>query len=138
MIDFISSPKNEKKFLQSKATENILKILFLSSSFLYSLPISFSTKLISLPIDFLIAIIISCYYVIQIAKKNNIDIKEEKRNLASFIADKVIPYIIKNNISLKIFRRRSIALSIREVIQRSKIAEDIETLFKEMYKAENN
>lgn len=136
IIDLISS--TEKNKIQSKIIENILKILFLSSSFIYSLPISFSAKLISLPLDFLIALILSCYYAIQIARKNNIDIKEEKRNLASFIADKVILYIIKNNISLKIFQRRgSIALSIKELMQRSKIAEDIENLFKENYRAKN-
>lgn len=134
MIDFISS---EKKFFQSKTSENILKILFMSSSFIYSLPMSFSARLISLPIDFLIATTLSCYYVIHIARERNINIKEEKKKIASFIVEKVIPYILKN-LSWKVpLRRRSIAFSFTELIQRSKIMEEIERLFQSHYYKEN-
>ncbi|MCX7733923.1 MAG: hypothetical protein N2254_04025 [bacterium] len=143
IIEFLSSSDelNNNKFkniLRSRVSENLTKILYLSLSLVHTLPVGISVKLISLPADVIVSLILVCYQVVYFAKKNNIDIKKDKRKIAEIVFEYMLPHILKNSLSLKkIWRRklkmRNLPFIVEDIFNRLKFMEEFEQMLLEAY-----
>lgn len=143
IIEFLSSSdefkdSKFKNILRSRLSENLAKILYLSLSLVYALPVGISVKLISLPADVVVSLILVCYEAVYFAKRNNIDIKKDKRKIAEIVFEYILPHVLKNSLSLKKiwgkkFKMKKLPFIVGDIFNRLKVMEEFEQILLEAY-----